>query len=202
MLVVIDESGCSGFTQASSTHFVIGMVIFDSFQDAEQTANTIRNLKIRLNIKREFKFSSSDNTRRDAFFEEVKNCRFSCQFLVIEKRLIYSDFLRENDDRFISYCLKLLVQSGMEKLTNATVKIDGTGNRKFKRECQSYLRRHVGPNIIRKISFCNSQTDVLIQLADMAVSAFARPFHNPDKQNAYRWRNMLDPKITNIWKFR
>lgn len=202
MLVLIDESGCTGFKQGSSSHFVIGMIIFDSFADAEQTANTIKNLKRDLNMKREFKFSSADNIRRDAFFDAVRTCRFSARFFVIEKRLIHSDFLRNNDEKFVNYCLKHLLQSGLDRLSNVTVKIDGKGNRKFKRECAGYLRRHTGQAMIHKLTFCNSENDVLIQLADMAVSAFARPYNNPDKPNAFRWRNMLEPRIENIWNFR
>lgn len=202
MLVLIDESGCTGFKQGSSSHFVIGMIIFDYFEDAEQAANIICKLKRDLGMRREFKFSASKESQRDAFFEAIKSCRFNVRFFVIEKKLIHSNFLQQNDDKFINYCLKNLIQSGMHRLSHAVVKIDGKGSKRFKRECGSYLRRHVGSDVIRKISFCDSAKDVLIQLADMVTSAYARPYHNPDKQNAYRWRNMLERKIENVWNFR
>lgn len=202
MLVVIDESGCTGFKQGSSSHFVIAMIIFDSFNDAEQTANVIHKLKRDLGMQREFKFSASKDSRRDAFFEAIKSCRFSVRFFVVEKKRIHSDFLQDNGDKFINYCLRNLIQSGMHRLVNAVVKIDGKSSKRFKRECASYLRRHVGSNVIRKVTFCDSQSDVLIQLADMMVSAYSRPFNNPDKQNAFRWRNMMERKIENVWNFR
>jgi hypothetical protein len=202
MLVVIDESGCTGFSQGSSSHFVIAMIIFDCFDDAEQTANIIHKLKRDLNMKREFKFSSSDNLRKDAFFEAIKSCRFAIRLFVVEKRLLYSPHLKNKDDAFVNYCLRNLMQSGMHRIRNATFKIDGKGSRKFKRECGSYLRRHVGIGVINKLKFCDSQGDVLIQLADMIVSAYSRPYNNPDKQNAYRWRNTFDSKIENVWNFR
>ena len=202
MLVLIDESGCTGFTQGSSTHFVIAMIIFDTFSDAEQTANVIHKLKRELTITREFKFSSCDNRHRDAFFEAVKSCRFSARMFVVEKKLLYSDHLRSNDEAFVSYCLKSLMQSGMHRIKDATFKIDGKGSRKFKRECASYLRRHIAADVLKKLKFCDSRSDVLIQLADMVVSAYSRPYNNPDKQNAYRWRNMVEQKIENVWKFR
>ena len=52
------------------------------------------------------------------------------------------------------------------------------------------------------LKFCNSKNDVLIQLADMMVSAYSRPFHNPDRLDAFKWRNMMENKIENIWNFR
>lgn len=202
MLVVIDESGCTGFAQGSSSHFVIAMIIFDSFNDAEQTANVIHKLKRELNMRREFKFSACDNLKRDAFFEAIKSCRFSARLFVVEKKLLYSEHLRNNDDAFVNYCLKNLMQAGMHRIKEATFKIDGKGSRKFKRNCATYLRRHLDDGVIKKLKFCDSQSDVLIQLADMMVSAYSRPFNNPDKQNAFRWRNMLERKIENVWNFR
>ena len=87
-------------------------------------------------------------------------------------------------------------------LNLATVKIDGNGNRQLRKECETYLRREVGTNIIKTVKFCNSETDVLIQLADMVVSAYSLPYHNPEKEDAFKWRNMIESKIENIWNFR
>lgn len=202
MLVLIDESGCSGFKQGSSSHFVIGMIIFDSFADAEQTANIINKLKRETNMRREFRFSSCDNKKRDEFFEAIKSAKFSVRIFEVEKRVIFSPHLQTNDEHFINFCLKNLMKDAKHRIKNATVKIDGKGNRKFKRDCKSYLTREIGSNIISKLKFCDSESDVLIQLADMIVSAYSRPYNNPDKQNAFRWRNMLTSKIENVWNFK
>jgi hypothetical protein len=202
MLVVIDESGCTGFKSASSTHFVIGMVIFDSFHDAEETANIIHKVKREIGFRREFKFSSSDNRKRDIFFEAIKKAKFKIRLFVIEKRLIYSHALKNNDELFINYCLKNLMKDGIYRIKNASVKIDGKGSRYFKKGCASYLRKEMPAGIFNKISFCNSQNDVLVQLADMVVSAYSRPFHNPDKADRFKWRNIIEGKIENVWNFR
>ena len=93
-LVVIDESGCTGFKPASSSHFVLGMVIFNSFHDAENTANIIHKLKKEVGFQREFRFSSCDNRKRDMFFEVIKKAPFSAQLFVVEKRLIHSSDLK------------------------------------------------------------------------------------------------------------
>lgn len=200
MLVVIDESGCAGFKQGSSTHFVLGMIIFKNFSDAEATANIINKLKEDVGFKREFHFSHCDNRKRDMFFEAIKHARFLIHFFVIEKRVIHSPSLRKNDELFINYCLKNLMKGA--SLKDATVKIDGNGNRHFKRACGSYLRREIPQGTIKKIKFCNSENDILVQMADMVVSAYARPFNNPDKEDAFKWRNIIENKIENVWNFK
>ena len=202
MLILIDESGCAGFKQGSSTHFVLGMIIFDAFKDAEETANIIHKLKKDVGFKREFRFSSCDNRKRDMFFEAIKKGRFRIRMLVMEKKILHSEKLKSSHEHFINYCLKLLMKSGKESLVRATAKIDGTGSKQFKMACRTYLRREISREHVAEVKFCDSKKDVLIQLADMVVSAYARPFNNPGKADAFKWRNMIEGKIENIWNFR
>lgn len=204
MLVLIDESGCTGFKPASSTHFVVGMVIFQTFRDAEEAANIIHNLRKELGSKREFRFSSSNNRQRDAFFESIKKARFKVRLFVAEKRLIHSQALRNNDELFINYCLKLMMKMRVsgDAIHEATIKIDGKGSRHFKSACASYLRKEMPAGTIKKLKFSDSKSDVLVQLADMVVSAYSRPFHNPNKADAFKWRNMLEGKIETVWNFK
>ena len=202
MLIVIDESGCTGFKPASSTHFVIGMVIFDSFHDAEETANIIEKVRNETGFKREFKFSSSSNRVRDSFFEAIKKAKFKVRLFVIEKRLIYSPALKKNDELFINYCLKNLMKDGVHRIENATIKIDGSGSRIFQKECVSYLRKEIPIGIIKDIKFIDSKKSNLIQLADMVVSAYSRPFNSPNSLDSFKWRNMFESKIENVWNFK
>lgn len=61
MLVLIDESGCSGFkfNKGSTPYFVVAMVIFSDFKQAEIASENIGLLRDQLNIKPEFKFSKT-----------------------------------------------------------------------------------------------------------------------------------------------
>lgn len=70
MLVLVDESGCSGFKlgKGSSPFFVVGMVIFDDHGEAERTSTAIQEARARLRVKPEFKFSKSSDVVRDGFF--------------------------------------------------------------------------------------------------------------------------------------
>ena len=124
------------------------------------------------------------------------------RLFVVEKRIIHSDVLKQNDDKFVNYCIKCLMKSGIHQIKDAVVKIDGKGSKAFKKGCASYLRKEMPQGTIKNIKFCNSETDVLIQLADMIVSAYARPYNNPAKSDAFKWRNMVESKIENVWIFR
>jgi spore maturation protein SpmB len=59
LLVLIDESGDAGFKLArgSSPYFVVAMVIFDDFKEAEGASAIIETARATLRIKTEFKFN-------------------------------------------------------------------------------------------------------------------------------------------------
>ena len=89
-----------------------------------------------------------------------------------------------------------------DSIHDATIKIDGKGSKHFKQACASYLRKEMPPSAIRKLKFSDSKKDVLVQLADMIVSAYSRPFHNPGKSDSFKWRNLLENKIETVWNFK
>lgn len=202
MLIVIDESGCPGFKASSSTHYVLGMVIFEDFKDAENTARIIKNLMSRISARREFHFSHCNDKKRYAFFDAIKDCKFSIRIFVAEKRLIRSKELKSNNAKFVKYCLKTFLGSDYNSLENAIVKIDGQGSKIFKKSFSSYVKREVSKEKIAKIKFVDSEKDVLVQLADMIVSGYSRPYNNPNKKDANKYRDMISSKIESVWNFK
>lgn len=136
MLVFIDESGCPGFKMAKGSDpiFAVGMVIFRSSEDACAAQALIDQLHSSLGHKPEFKFSKCHARVRDAFFESVTaQCAFTVRALVVEKKLIYSEVLRQNSDSFYNYFVKQLMNFDGGALKNARVRIDGSGDRDFQR---------------------------------------------------------------------
>ena len=110
--------------------------------------------------------------------------------------------LRENKERFYSFFVKSLLQHDNNVLTGAKVKIDGSGDREFKRELGAYLKREAGEGKIVSIRFAESHRDNLIQLADMVAGAIARSYREGDRNQHDRWRKMLNSKVRKIWDFR
>ena len=188
--------------RGSTPHFVVAMVIFHDFAEAEKASETIGRLRERLKVWPEFRFSKSRDEIRDAFFGAVVQHDFIVRAIVVEKAYVYSGYLRTSTDSFYNFFVQLLMKHDEGVLRGAHVKIDGSGDRKFKKTLESYLRRQVGTGKIRKVKFANSRSDNLIQLADMTVGAIARSYRAGSRREHNRWRQMLAPKIDNVWEFR
>lgn len=204
MLVLIDESGDAGFkiAKGSTPHFVVAMVIFRDFKQAEQASKAIGEARERLRVKPEFKFNKSSHPVRDAFFEAVRPFHFTVRAVVVHKNRIYSENLRDNKERFYNYFVQLLLKHDNAVLQNARVKIDGSGDREFKQELERYLKQQVQSGKIVSVKFAESHRDNLIQLADMAAGAIARSYRDDDRKHADRWRKMLAGKTEDVWDFK
>ena len=145
MLVFIDESGCPGFktVKGSDPIFAVGMVIFNSSEDARATESCVAGLHAQLRHVAEFKFSKCRADTRDAFFAQVVRQPFAVRAILVEKEKLYSTHLRANVDAFYNYFVKTLMRFDEGRLQNAKVRIDGSGNREFTRALNAYLRREL-----------------------------------------------------------
>lgn len=204
LLVLIDESGDAGFklTRGSTPHFVVAMVIFDNFKEAERTSTIIETARTTLRIKTEFKFNKCATQVKDGFFEATIPCKFSVRAIAVDKSLINSNNLRENKEQFYNFFVKSLLQHDNDVLVSAKIKIDGSGDRQFKRELAAYLKRESKTGKIVSVKFAESHRNNLIQLADMVAGAIARSYRKDDRNEHNRWRKMLGSKIQNVWDFR
>jgi hypothetical protein len=203
MLVFIDESGDPGFKLArgSTPVFVAALVAFKESDEAKNCGAAIDALAVRHKIGGEFKFSKSRPEVRDAFFRAIIHFDFCVRAIVVTKERIYSPRLRTNKEAFYSFFVKTMLRFDDGLLNGATVVIDGSGDRAFRRELGTYLRRHLGADRLKKVRFSNSANDRLIQLADMCAGAIARSYRQ-DRSDAQQWRDMLRPKIDDIWPFK
>ena len=201
MLVLIDESGDPGFklNKGSTPYFVCGMIVFRDFKEAEDCNKAILQLKNDLQINYEFKFNKTKADNKDHFFNAIASCEYEVWALVVDKKKIYSQTLKRSDDKFYNFFIKNLLASGAD-LKDAIVKIDGSGDREFKRKMQKYLTAQLKHKAIKSFKFINSEKDNLIQLADMVTGAIARSYKK-DRSDNDRWRKMIEDKIKNCWDF-
>jgi hypothetical protein len=202
MLVFLDESGDPGFklNAGSSPVFVVAMVIFETSRDAERTEQKVRDLQAELRVKPEFKFSKLRDEFRDRFFDGICGCPFTVRAIVVQKAIIRSDNLKDHKDRFYNYFVKQLMKHDNGTLLNARLRIDGSGDRAFKKELLAQLRKSLQGRI-SEIRFSDSESDSLIQLADMCAGAIARSAHT-ERKDPRRWLDKLRPRVTDIWSFR
>jgi hypothetical protein len=203
MLVFIDESGDPGFKveRGASPIFAAAMVIFETKEAASITQRAIENSDA-LNIhKGEFKFNKCSNDVRDAFFSTIRKCPFTVRAIVVRKNVIHSPRLKADKDKFYEYFVKSMLNYDNGILKEAVIVIDGSGDREFRQNLNSALRRRLGSGIIKDIRFKNSRTDRLVQLADMCVGAIARSYRR-ERNESDRWRQQLAPRISDVWDFR
>ena len=179
--------------------FAAVMVLFADRDAAVRTESAIGEALVTTGVKPEFKFSKCSNSTRDAFFAAVDGCDFAVRAIVVDKSLIYSPHLRVGKESFYRFFIKSMMKFDNGVLKNATIIIDGSGERAFRQDLSAHLRRHTAAGAIKTVKFKDSRRDRLVQLADMCVGAIARSYQVRD--NADRWRRMLAPKIEDVWEF-
>ena len=204
-IVFIDDSGDTGFKfdKGSTTFFVISAIIFDDMLEAEKAAVAIKTLRRKLKFpdETEFKFNKSKKEVRIKFLETVTSFKFKIRSIVFDKRLIRSNELKENKNSFYSYAIKSLLKNSNNSILNASIKLDGSGDRMFKRSFTSYLRKNLNckeKKILDNFKFVDSKKDVLIQLADMIVGSIRRSHEEGDSD----YKKIIKRHIEDEWNFR
>jgi len=208
MLVFIDDSGDPGFKieKGSSTHFVIAMVCFDDTLEAEKTTVAIKELKrdLKLGDLEEFKFFKSCRDYKIKFLETIKKFDFKIRCLIVDKSLIYSPELRSSKDSFYAYFIKEVLKNNGNKIFNAKIRIDGSGNKIFRRNFFGYLRQELNygqRGVIKNCKMVDSKSDPLIQLADMVAGSINRS-QNKNKKDRNDYLEIIKKKIEDKWLFK
>lgn len=191
MLVFVDESGDTGLKveKGSSRFFVVALVSFEENDEAVACDQGIELLKRELmkSLNFEFKFSKLRKDQRIKFFEAVLPYSFFYFAVIINKNpeKLYGDGFKIKES-FYKYTCGLVFESAKPYLKNATVIIDGSGSREFKKQLTIYLRKKIGDSIIKKVKIQSSHSNNLIQLADMTAGAIYRSFTNKGDKSIYR----------------
>jgi hypothetical protein len=209
MLVFLDDSGDPGFKvkKGSSPCFVIALVIFDDYLEAEACAVEIKKLRRKLGLSDqfEFKFSKCSADFRKQFLSQVAKFQFRVRAIVMRKSAIYSQELRTSKETFYQYSIRMVLQHSFGTIRDARLKMDGHEDREFRRQLVSYLRKQLtrdeqGVPILSDLKIVDSQNNVLIQLADM-VAGTIRRFAEQEKPDASEYRALIAHRIENIWNF-
>lgn len=208
MLVFIDDSGDPGFKldKGSTRFFVISLIIFDDELEAEKTAVAIKELRRSLKFPddMEFKFNKSSKNVRKKFLRTINPFCFKIRSLIIDKSLIRSDELKRNKNSFYSYAIKTVLKHSNNSILNAKVKIDGSGDRIFRKSFLSYLRKQLNSRhkrIIKNCKLVNSKGNVLIQMADMIAGSIRRSCDKL-KTDSGTYKDIIKRRIEDEWQFK
>ena len=207
MLVFIDDSGDPGFKleRGSTSHFVIAMIIFDDDLEAEKTAVAIKELrrKIGFSDNAEFRFFKTRNKYKIEFLKTIVKFKFRIRCLIVDKSKIYSDELKNDRNSFYAYFIKEILKNNDDTIIDAKIRLDGGGNRIFRKNFITYLRRELNSRdkkIMRNFKMVDSKKDVLIQMADMIAGSINRS-QNKNKKDFRKYKGIIKRKIEDEWHF-
>lgn len=207
MLVFIDDSGDPGFKlgKGSSEYFVIAMVCFDDDLEAEKTALAIKELRRSLGFSdgSEFRFFKTRKEYTVKFLYAVNKFSFKIRCIVVNKRKIYSQKLRADKNSFYSYFIKEALKHSSGSILEAKIKIDGSGDRIFRKSFLSYLKRELNGSEVKVMTKCtlvDSTGDVLIQMADMIAGSINRSYNLQKADNSI-YKRIIKRHITDEWEF-
>jgi Protein of unknown function (DUF3800) len=204
VLVFIDDSGDPGFKleKGSSQFFVIALLIFEDVLEAEKMAIAIKELRRSLKFpdSQEFKYAKSSDRVRLAFLKAITGFSFKVSALVVDKNLIYSRELQNKKETFYAYFIKTAIKNSRSVILDARVRIDGSGDRAFKKQFMTYLRKELTSNDVKIMKHCrlvDSRSDVLIQAVDMIAGAIRRK-HELEEVEPYA---LISKHIDDEWNF-
>lgn len=183
MFVFIDDSGDAGvkFNRGSSTHLVFAACVFPNEE-------ALRGVYERMILMpdylqgglREFKHAKMKEKHREKFFEHLVDETFYVRAIIIDKRILTSDFLKANGTEMKAYFIKQLLTHTYGKVQDATVVIDGADLRAFGGNTTTeYLLDHVNrgsTTVARQIVCRDSKEELGLQLADMVAGTIMACF--------------------------
>lgn len=124
----------------------------------------------------------------------------------MDKSKIYGQELRRSRESFYGYAIKMVLKYHGGTIRNAKLRLDGHGDRKFKRTFNTYLRKELNSQVdntekvFLDLKFVDSKKNVLIQLADMVAGTINRKY-NREKTDRNEYYNLIKDKIEDIWDF-
>lgn len=210
MHVYLDDSGDGGFKfgQGSSSHLVMAACVFRDPAHITAAAGLIEECSRHNRQTREFKYSKTKDRVKDCFFRCIGPAKFDVRAIVIDKRQIYSDHLRDHPSALKSYAIRMLMTKNFGQIRGAKLFIDGQDTRAFAMQDGAYLMRMVNreaPGTLTDVRHVESSSSRPIQLADMVAGAINRRVRTDRPSSPTHLttfvRRTYQPRGT-IWHFR
>lgn len=180
----------------SSRQFTVTLLVFEDNDEALAADQRISLLKRELGFPDyfEFHFNNLRADYRKEFLKAVSSYEWFYFSIVINKEKLTGKGF-QFPDSFYKYTCSLVFENAKPYLHNATVVIDGSGSRKFRRELSAYLRKRInspgdGSKLVQKVKLQDSKNNNLLQMADMVCGAVARSFKR-DREDALEYRKLI-----------
>ncbi|WP_020475540.1 DUF3800 domain-containing protein [Zavarzinella formosa] len=190
MRIYVDESGQPMVVKGSSPTFSLGCVIFESPDEAETCNLAIEELKKTLGV-REFHYVNLTSATRRLFLQKVASFKFDYVVqTVIKQRLKHGNWSKKGffydriacklADELEEY-IRIAHACRLTEHLNGKVICDKGPSPEFMRSMGEHFKSfkdEEGRSLIEKVSSQRSESNNLIQLADMIVGAVVHPLHD------------------------
>ena len=199
--IYVDDSGDPGLNVGGSNNFIIASVVLVGQENRDKLIQAIDEYKKGLGWKEreELKFHK---THKDVIRLAIKTANkynYTAYAIVIDKSKIDTDSLSsmEKDSIFLYTIKELLIKLN---LPDSDIIIDGVRGPKYTKKARTYLRRELRDKDIKagRISFEDSRSNPLIQLADLVAGSVARSL--TDKADANDYIKLFGKKLKRIIK--
>jgi len=199
-----DEAGQTGFKfdHGSTRLFAISIVLTNEPQPIRDDLDHLRR-QLGLSGATEFKFHSTPHLSRLAFLERAATWPFAARMLYVDKRFLPVDFHRLKSWEFYAWLVaELLDRLPVGDLGRTTLILDEFGaSRLTLHAIREHLRRRGlwggSASLLKRIAFRRSQSEAVIQVADMLGGAIYRWLTEGD-ETYYR----LVKSKTLVWAYR
>lgn len=176
-----DEVGQTGFKfeRGSTDFFVVTLVLTNEPEVVREGLDRLRH-ELRLSDTTEFKFHGTPHASRLAFLTRARNWPLATRSLYVDKRLLPLDFRKLASWEIYGFFMaQLLDRLPIGELGDTTLILDEFGPSQLTiRELREQLRRvrlwgHQ-TRLLKLIAFRRSQSEPLIQVADMVGGVIYR----------------------------
>lgn len=206
-LIFADDSGDPGFKvkKGSSSVFVIALVIFDDYLEAEKTSVAIKELRRKLKVSDfyEFKFNKTNKKFRNKFFTAVRDFKFRIRAIIVRKEMIHSSRLRSEKEDFYNYIIMQALKHSGGTIRNAKLRFDKRGEKSLRDQLRVYLSNRLdnkNTKIFKDLKFVDSRQNTLVQLADMVAGAIFAS--STQKDSSYLNYLKKYGRVEDLWIFK
>ena len=199
--IYIDDSGDPGLKGDSTNNFIIASVVLVGQENRDRLIQAIDGYKKGLGWK-EYEKLKFHKTHKDVIRLAIKTVNkydYSAYAIIIDKTKMDMQLLSsvEKDSIFLYTIKEILIKLN---LSDFDVVIDGIRGPKYTKKARTYLRRElksIGLKIGR-ISFENSRSNSLVQLADLVAGSVARSL--TDKADSKEYIKLFGQKLKQIFR--
>ncbi len=199
--IYVDDSGDSGLRGGGSSNFIIASVVFVGQENRDKLMCVIDEYKKELGWKarEELKFHKTHKDTIRLAIQIANRHDYSAYAIVLNKANIDTHSLScvEKDSVFLYTIKELLLRLN---LSNFDLIIDGVRGPKYTKKARTYFRQELR-NVdlkVNRISFEDSKSNSLIQLADLVAGSVARSL--TDKVDAGEYVKLFGRKLKKIFK--